>query len=347
MAKFSDVNNIPATGAEAVFQWKELMKSAGGTIPRSSDGSTFNAAGDEISSGGAGAGGMANSLAWFDIILLDGRQYSVQRDTVNNTTWRIKLSPLDGFGGGTPGITEVSSAPDEIIVLGSGTDAAPTQGTLFPNDGLYRWNIITRDDLTGPAGNQVMPFWAFAIITGTGALETMWFQEPMDPNTVAPLVGTRAVPVTGDPDPVVYEIKRTNNNNIMSVSQGISHGWADTASGTKRYVFGMNGVNGLVEAFVQAHSGSWTVGDNSPLVTFTRNMGSNPYDDADEGFPLLVGRPSAGFGTQIGTKGYCRYLRVRGSATRTYPDTINLATDAYVYLEDCLVPWEDGTAPLV
>ncbi len=344
MAKFTDVNNTPADGSEAMFIWKELMKSAGGTIPRSSDGTTYNAGGDQITIPGAGAGGMANNSAWFDIVLPDGREWSVQRGTTN-LVWRVKVSALDNFGGGSPGITQVSSAADEQVLKGAGTDAAPTFATLFAADGTYRWHCIARDDLTGPVGNEVMPFWAFATVTATGLLRTAWMQEPMDVNSYPALVGTRAAPTSGDPDPVVYECAYGASGGMWDCGQGFTKGWADNASNEKRFWFGMNGTNGLTEAWEQAPGFAY-LSDNSPArVGPPGNMGSNPYSGDDEGFPILVGR-AASEGTSIGTKGFTQYIRMKGGV-RDYPDTINLATDGYVYVEQSLIPFEDGTPPLL
>ena len=64
MAFVFDVNESPATYAVAMFQFKTLMKTAGWTVPRSSDGLTFNSSGDQITSGSSGANGMNNNNAW-------------------------------------------------------------------------------------------------------------------------------------------------------------------------------------------------------------------------------------------------------------------------------------------
>lgn len=88
------------------------------------------------------------------------RQFTFQRGT-DNTLWRIKYSARAGFTGGTPSAAETPSATDEQILLGGGTDAAPTYGTLLPADGTYRMQILSYDNglvpgfylLTYPKGN--------------------------------------------------------------------------------------------------------------------------------------------------------------------------------------------------
>ncbi len=57
----------PSTGSAAIFAFKELLVDAGWTVLPSSDGTTYNASGDQITTGSSGAGGMANNSAWFRI----------------------------------------------------------------------------------------------------------------------------------------------------------------------------------------------------------------------------------------------------------------------------------------
>ena len=60
-------NQTPATAAVAIYNLKTTFKAAGWTVPRSSDGTTYNNSGDQISAGTSGAGGMDNARAWFVI----------------------------------------------------------------------------------------------------------------------------------------------------------------------------------------------------------------------------------------------------------------------------------------
>lgn len=67
------------------------------------------------------------------------RQFCFQRGS-SNALWRVKYSARAGFTTApAPGVTP--SATDEVIILGGGTDAAPTYGTLLPADGSYRLQI--------------------------------------------------------------------------------------------------------------------------------------------------------------------------------------------------------------
>ena len=163
MAKQASVNLTPATGAVAIFDLMTFLAATlGWVVLEASDGSTYEADvptnGNPITGGGAGAGGMANANAWFRIREPGGagqREWTFQRDATNNTDWRVKMSALDGFTGGTPGATQTpSNATDEQILHGSGTDAAPVHAALFEADGTYRWHLVGFD----VAEDTVWPF---------------------------------------------------------------------------------------------------------------------------------------------------------------------------------------------
>lgn len=123
----------PASFAECMYQLKELLKTAGWTVQSSSDGTTYNASGDQITSGGSGAGGMANTNAWFRIRSPAGAsnpEFTVQRGT-GNTAWRVKFSQSNAFTGGSPGATQTPSATNERVDFGGGY-------RRFPN----LWNAL-------------------------------------------------------------------------------------------------------------------------------------------------------------------------------------------------------------
>lgn len=348
MAKFTDVNNGGIDGSACMFRFKETLKAAGWTVTQSSDGTTFNGSGDQITVEGSGAGGMANANAWFDIQdPVGGRTFSIQRGA-SNTVWRIKYSALDDFGVGTSTQVGAGTVGEEQIIFGSGTDASPTFSTLFAASSTFQWHVIAQSTATGPSGNEAYGFWAFATVDGTGVLRTMFFCEPTDPNSYPVLVGTRAAPNTGDPDPVIIECNANNSGGMMRLSQGTSLGWSDTsASNNKMFWYQYNNTNSGTEAWVQSHGAGVRQGDNSPAVTYFENLGSNPYDGGDDLFQIMVGRPSTGFATQVGLKGNTNFIKQQMSVGRAYPDTVNLATDAFVQVENCLVPWEDTTAPVL
>lgn len=129
------------TGAQAMYALKTLAKAAGWTVPTSSDGTTYSAVADVITTGSTGAGGMDNAKAWFVLANPAGPSFCFQRSGTVNETWRVKYSGVSGFSGGSPSATQVPSAADEgTAMLGSGSDASPSFATLFPSDGTYRYN---------------------------------------------------------------------------------------------------------------------------------------------------------------------------------------------------------------
>jgi len=334
MSKITSVNNANVQGAEAIYILKATLKTAGWTVPRSSDGTTYNATGDEITQSGSGANGMNNSRAWFVVQSPNGEhQWCFQRETDDTNEWRVKVSALDGFTGGAPSATQVPSATDEQILHGSGTDASPTMEDLF-TAAAVRFHVIAENAAVGTAV-PIYPFWAFAT-NGSGQVVNGIMQEAMDPNTFPELSsGTRAAPVTGDPDPCIYMCHYSLSNDawIHSTWRNANHvsAW-----------YRMNYVDESYEFMDFAHL--LFANDQGTPPDAGYGFGSNPYDGSDQGFPLFCGRGSGI--SNPGKKGWLNHLKTKAT-TRNYPDTVNLSSGAKVYLDDFLVPWEDGTAPLI
>lgn len=138
----------PVTGTAAVgtYRLKAALIARGWTVPSSSDGTTYNSSGDQISSGAAGANGLGNANAWFRIRMPGAgvtREFVFQR--VSAAAWRIKYS-VAGFTAGSPSATRVPSATDEQVIIGGGTDAAPTGFTWGSADATpQKWEIVTGD----------------------------------------------------------------------------------------------------------------------------------------------------------------------------------------------------------
>lgn len=114
--------------AEVLYNLKTVMKANGYTVLSSSDGATYNASGDAITS----VAEMETANAWFRIRQPTGgvaphagvREFTFQ--VITTTELRIKYSLSAGFIGGVPGILRTPSASDERLVAGAGTDASPT-----------------------------------------------------------------------------------------------------------------------------------------------------------------------------------------------------------------------------
>jgi hypothetical protein len=342
MAKYSSVNTI-TNGSEAIFELKAVLKLAGWVVQRSSDGLTYNASGDQISHASTGAGGMENNFAWFVIRDPgDSHEWCFQRGTTN-LVWRVKISPLDRFTGGSPDATTVSSATDEQVIHGGGTDGSPTFAQLIHTDSTYKFHIIAQSTAVGTVV-PVYGFWAFTTNNGTGDIYSMICQDPLDPDTVVELQGTRANPTEGDPDPVVYYCAYHSNMTIFTVSEGGLAATSNFMNAFSRYnyddeIFIDNWIVALIQGYYSA--ARYFQAPNS-----SNGIGQNPYNGADDLMPVVYARPISIYSTEIGYKGISKYMRTRGNY-KDYPDTINLATDAMVYLNDLVVPWEDTTTPLV
>jgi len=89
MAIHFDVNQTPSTFAECAFRLKQIMVTAGWVVKSSSDGTTFNSTGDQITSANTGAGGMNNNNAWFRIQdPAGGREFTLQKGGA--ATYQVK-----------------------------------------------------------------------------------------------------------------------------------------------------------------------------------------------------------------------------------------------------------------
>jgi hypothetical protein len=84
--------------------------------------------------------------------------------------------------------------------------------------------------------------------------------------------------------------------------------------------------------------------DISGSVAAPGLLGTNPYDSTDNSVPMIWGRCSA-LGSNTGPKGFSKYLKWKFTS-RVYPDSVNLASDAYVYVTDVQVPWPNSVTPL-
>ncbi len=158
MSFLFDVNTRTATGAETVYKLKTLLKSVGWTVPSSSDGTTYNSSGDQITTGSSGAGGMANSNSWYRIQdPLGVRELIIQRGTTN-LVYKVKYSGTAKFTGGAPSASVIPTATDEQFLLGSLGSFA----TWFPADSTYRVHVAA-------SNGDGYGFYMAAISFGVGA----------------------------------------------------------------------------------------------------------------------------------------------------------------------------------
>lgn len=290
------VNLAPATGPEAVFNWKAAMKQMGATVTRSSDGTTYNAAADIITQASTGANGMANNNAWFVLAWPDGRQWLVMRGT-SNVNWLVMVSHSAGFTGGSPSATRRSTATDEQFRAGGGTDAVPTFTGVFATDGTYKQHIIY-DNAAPYAWHMLL------VVTGATGMR-VWWHAPMLAGSHNPL----------DTAPYIDGVMTATPS--ITTMAGVTMNTSEFGAGY--YKKGLSG-----EAYVQFRGLIYAA---NITLACPNAEGNDPYDNIDAGDPIRVSRLTAdGNG---GRKGFLstQQAALPGS-THSWPDTLDVDDNA-------------------
>lgn len=303
-------------GAELLWHMKELLKVAGWTVTQSGDGTTYNAAGDELDTI---AKFRDNTRAWFAIQDPGGgRAFTFQRVS-NSANCRAKYAATGGFTGGTPSAntTPAATTPaEEQIIMGSGTDASPTgSGFGFNSPGI----LYAAADDAAPYG-----FALFGRSSSTGNDTCSFFMDPLAPNSYS---GT-------DGDPVVI---------------GWGDGAADQAYKTSAP---SSGTSEGARAWLRKNSAGSFVGVGSPLIygmgasqnLIPKQLGSDPESGDDITIPLMWGR-SSNLSAPNGWKGISTLFRQITSG-RANGDTLETMTRILVQSAEWTMPW-NGTVPLV
>jgi hypothetical protein len=131
---FTNINQAPATGSEAIFKIKATLKLAGWTIPSSGDGLSYFSGSDGITHAGSGSGGQANTGAWWRAKMpTGGREILIQRSS-SNLNWWMQQSFSVGFTGGSPSATVAPTASDAKNVSGTSSSGTP----WFTTDNTYK-----------------------------------------------------------------------------------------------------------------------------------------------------------------------------------------------------------------
>jgi hypothetical protein len=315
-----------------VYALKENLKARGWTVVRSGTGTsgTYNSSGDSITSAGTASGTpgqLSNVNTWFviqDPSGAGGRQFCFSCNTVNrDDLWRIKYSATSGFSGGSPSATQVPSAADEVVLLGSGTDASPTMTNWWANAsaGTHRWQCIIDD--AAP-----YPFILINYISGG------------NPNGFFGIDACQ-FPAAGDVDPIVImmcmaDSSSATTNGNYSISSNLS------GNSTGFYAWFRKGLSG---AQFWKLSGC-AIKDGSSNSIFPAGGGTNPHTVKDDLVPVVYARHSS-FSSPTGYKGVSKWFQ-HNSATRTNTDTISVASAGakdYAHFGVLVVPW-NGTTPV-
>lgn len=323
MAYIFDVNQpVVANGAAALFRLKEVLKAAGWVVPRSSDGSQVGNV-DAISYGGAGVEGMDNNRAWF-VIRQPGspaREFCFQIVTAGaqGYMWRVKYSGAGGFTGGTA--TQVGSAPDEVVLVGGGTDAAPTTGVGTWSGSNFRFNCAAG------GADEGYTFYHFALNAGDlSKVRHGAYFEVMAAGTEHP----------NDVDPAVIYFPIQESSGFFTFSDQTSSTSGQAPRGWIGKTFPGAGFVSISPCYIRG-TGSVDV--------LPGGIGSDIYTAKDVVAPVIFGRGNNGNAAPYGIKGVGRMVRCCGTARVAF-DTLSLAgTKDYVYLggsspnATMLVPW--------
>lgn len=312
----STVNLTHTSGAETIFILKRLLKNEGWTVLSSSDGSTYNSSGDQITSSGSGAGGMDNSDAWFRIEdPLSVREYVFQRGT-SSYIWKWIYSASDGFTGGSPDATTIPTATDEQGLARTLT----TFQTMFPTSGSWRAHIAAQD----AAHNGVYAWWCCTY----GSAEDLFLCcEAIDSTTTS-----------SDSDPCIHygSDDAPVSGNLVSTSVA-SNG--DSLRGWMRYNEADEQWSGLTACYYYSTDSFWPNPTNDSYSV-------DPHDTYVKTAPIhFLRHPDTA--TVVGYKGAGYYLRWNPDNTQyDYTDLIQDGSDYWVVFGDLLLPgWPDSTLP--
>lgn len=157
------------TGPQGMYRFLVDMLAQGWAVVISSDGTTYNGSGNQISGNGSGAGGLNNTSAYYVLRRTGAPDVLVQRASTADI-WNIHMSPSGAYTGGNA--TTRPTAGDEVIAWSefggdlflSSTydveihveDATPYRWALRTDDGVYvasvgsaRPVVLTNLGLTG------------------------------------------------------------------------------------------------------------------------------------------------------------------------------------------------------
>lgn len=255
--KFADVNTlvnftVATDGTLVFFKLKTQKKAAGWTVSCSSDGLTYNAAGDQITTNLTGAGGFHNTNAWIVLREPGGRREWCYQHTTG-LLWRIKYSALSRFIIGSPGITRVPQAADEQVICGSGSDAAPV-GANFHNSSQHRVHIVCQS--TPISGCYPFLFWVTLSPGTTEAPGAVW-QEPMAPGSYDAL----------DADPCIVGAA-TAGSNMSAIFSTSSKAWFAYGLGGATFTALQSGVNATFGGAMPPDLASGKDVNGRPIYTF-------------------------------------------------------------------------------
>jgi hypothetical protein len=337
MAYTFSVNNSPSTGALAIYTLLTTLVSAGWVVKADSDGTTYNSVGGQITGGGSGTNGLANSNAWFRVqapavnvgtVVNQKREFTFQRGTTN-LVWRIKYSASAGFTGGSPGSSQTPTATDEVVMTGGGTDASPTFFSMLPTDATYRLNIAAG------GSTEFYSFIGFGCVAGSTNASYAFFLDNMSASSYP----------SSDVDPAVVYFGTNGFNSIAEVIVSTTSATSNTTNPAKaRAWLGSTSAAGILTSGTNNQNINMAV-YGSGIIGGTNTLGSNPFTNKDDLVPCPWMR-NTGSTTPLGWKGFSTLFQF-GSVARTNLDTADTAgSKDKIFYQGVWIPW-NGSSPIV
>jgi hypothetical protein len=315
----STVNKCSTSIIYAMFYLKELLKSVGWTVLESSDGSTYNSSGDQITHYSTGANGMNNNYSWFRIRDPSNlREYVFQRGTTSNS-WKGLYSASDRFTGGTPGITTIPTATDQQGIFRASTDFQ----TMAPGTTCH-WHVAAQST----PHNGVYAWWLGGVEVNTTAaaeIQTFICCDAID----------EAFGVSGDNDPCVHYGSDDAPIHTIFCSPSLSTN-PDSFRAWMRYGETDEEWQGITGLYYY-----WVGGSGPPAYSFSCSI-NNKYTL----LPIFFYRHSS-TGTILGFKGSLKHIRYNAMGSISYPIVYQQGSVNYLSFADLALPgWPDGVTPL-
>lgn len=345
-----------ATLAEALFQWKEDAVTNGVyTVASSSDGTTYNPSGDQVTGPGAGAGGFDNDSAWIRLVSTDGKRELILQHGIGDpdTMFGWFSYGSNPFTGGSPDATTPPTATDAVqFAFGSfagalpggpyaltiGVDTAAPYSTYmtFLSGGVPYFGFLFQAVSTAgdPAvmqvldaagsilasGNLYSPPYAWNTLITLTALTSAGGGGPSD--VTAPTIST-FTPSTGS------SMTRTHSIAVDvtdDTALGSVHIWGELADGTRLLVYDGAAFVGIFAAGSTLSSEKYTIIPDAPgwpssSVTITVYAVDAAGNDATATASYTISDPPAAptVGPFSPTDG--------GNTTRTGTVTIDVTDD--------------------
>lgn len=165
-------------GAASVFRFKEDMKAQGWSVVLSSDGTTRNNGGDQITTNTVGAGGIDNSNVHFVLRRTGAPDWLITRQ--NTDAWTFFHSASAAFTGGNA--TTRPTAGDEVAAFPGNTyplSEGPYNTVILVEDQApYRWAYWgSYSTYLASIGDEARPLLLFNVALGGGNFYTPTFDD--------------------------------------------------------------------------------------------------------------------------------------------------------------------------